>query len=126
MYKPGKKHGDADGLSRDTIGLDDLQKSCTEEISLQKLSAVLSVSQNSVAHKCGSHVNVSMLELNSPPPNVKCMDKDQLKQSQIADPVIGPVYRMVCEGRKPMKVERNNLAQASKVLLKQLPKLKLG
>ena len=125
-YKPGKKHGDADGLSRQQENdLDALETACTEEINLENLSTVMSVCQNSIAPKCGSHVNVNVLELKKPSSTIHPINSDQLKQSQIADPVIGPVYAAVNDGHKPTNDERSKLSQSSKVLLKQLPKLKL-
>ena len=124
-YRPGKLNGDADGLSRvcdPADVLDGLEKSCSEVMDPKKISVTsVSVQPSSAALRPSSlHVDVNLLELKEAPDTNKVIGKDELREAQLGDDVIGPVYSSVLSGTKP---RRSKLSHKTKVLLKQFPKL---
>ena len=123
-YKPGKRHGDADGLSRWAGDLPSLESGCTETINPIQLSTIMQVSANSVSPKCPAYVNVNVLELVEEGMG-KEISKQDLKKTQLEDSVVGPIYKCVLDGTKPKKSELKNFSKKSKILLKQFPMLRL-
>ena len=123
-YKPGKRNGDADGLSRQSDNLDTLEEDCTEVMKPESLSTVLSVSQNSVKPRCPEHINVNVLQL-SEPCSMEPVRREEFIKCQVEDPVIGPVYKCITLGRRPSKSEWCTFGRKSKILMQQFSKLKL-
>ena len=124
QYKPGKKNGDADGLSRQSENLKELEEKCTELMNLKSVSTVMSVSKNSIESSCYQHVNVNILQL-SQPSDMEPIKREGLIQCQYDDSVSGPVYKCVDEGKRPSKSELSTLGRKSNVLLHQFSKLRI-
>ena len=122
--KPGKKNGNADGLSPQSENLKELEEKCTELMNFKGLSTVMSVSINSIESSCYQHVDVNILQL-SEPSDIEPIKREDLIQCQYDDSVIGPVYKCVDEGKRPSKSELSTLGRKSKVLLHQFSKLKI-
>ena len=119
-YKPGKKHGDADGLSRFPMDLDAFEKDCTENFNLSDLSSILAVRLN--AEPPLAFVDVSLLQHKNDS-ELTQITKEELREYQLSDEVVGPVYKCVLESRKPSKEELKQWSRKSKVMLHQFRKL---
>ena len=92
LYRPGRKNGDADGLSRQFDNLEKLEEECTEQMKLEDLATVMAVRLNSAPPKCSEKIDVAILQFPGP------MDFDPISPEDFAshqssDPVIAPVYR---------------------------------
>ena len=130
-YKPGKRHGDADGLSRvSEETLDSLERECNVVVEPSKVSKLMSVGGN-VAEcvNCPAFVNVNMLSFESVVSThavsgeVKRISDRELADAQAVDPVVGPVYQMVVQNDR--KGDTRLWSRHSKVLLKQFSQLKV-
>ena len=122
-YKPGRKHGDADGLSRWPMTLKELETHCTECAKLEDLSDQMTVRVKSEPTLC-SVVDVDMLQL---PGDLDAspISSEELRLEQSADDVIGPVYKCVLEKRRPTKEEWVSWNRRSRVMFHQFKKLSL-
>ena len=94
-YKPGRKHGDADGLSRWPMTLEELEAHYTKCAKLEDLSEQMTVRVKSEPTLC-SFADVNMLHL---PGDLDAspISREELRLEQSADDVIGPVYKCVLE-----------------------------
>ena len=118
-YKPGRKHGDADGLSRVSAdSLPEMEQACTVSLKPDKVSHLMSIGGKSFESDCPSFVDVNMLEWKGSCQSVKTFSKEDVRAAQIEDPVIGPVYQVVVEQSK-QRTETRLWSRKSKVLLKQ-------
>ncbi len=121
-YKPGKKNSDADGLSRFPMSLEEQERWSTEKMKLEDLAAVMAVRLHSEPATCSERVDVGMLELTQKK-EVNPITKEELKEEQIADGVLGPVYQFVREKRKATAEEWKELDLKSKLVMKQFKSL---
>ena len=128
-YKPGKKHGDADGLSRVLDeSLQSLDKSCTVSVPPEEVASLMSIGGNSdECSKCPAYVNVNLLQWDSQCSSVgvEQISKEELHAAQVDDPDIGPVFRAVADQNR-QKCNTRSWSRKSKVLLKQYSHLKIG
>ena len=122
-YKPGKTNVDADYLSRRPMDIAELKKSCTESVDPQSLGAVMSGVEYG-GPVVSSAVVASKLELKADS-EMATVSKEELKQAQQSDPVVGPVYRAVVAGSKPGKKEWLEFGSLSRVLMRSFGKLKV-
>ena len=120
-YKPGKKHGDADALSRVSCeSLADLERGCTVSLKPEKVSAIMSISGKPEYSDCPSFVNVNLLGWKGSLQSVQAYTYEDLRAAQVEDPVIGPVLQVVAAQNK-QHVDTRAWSRKSKVLLKQYP-----
>ena len=61
-FKPGKKNGDADALSRRPMDLTELERECTEGMKFEDLSMVMAVRLSASPAHCSEHVDVNILQ----------------------------------------------------------------
>ena len=122
-YKPGKTNVDADYLSRRPMDIAELKKSCTESVDPQSLGAVMS-GMEYVGPVVSSAVVASKLELKADGETVM-VSREDLKQAQQSDAVVGPVYRAVVAGSRPGKKEWLEFSSLSRVLMRSFGKLKV-
>ena len=125
-YKPGKLNGDADGLSRvcgseSSDPLEALEKECTAEMDPNKLSMVMSTQRESSVHPPCLPINVNLLQLDQTGAS-KMIGKESLKEAQMKDSVVGPVYDAVLKGNK---VRKSKLSKKSLIILKQFRRLRI-
>ena len=120
LYRPGKKNGDADGLSRFPSDVEGMKAQCTEEMNLGDLASILS--KDSTPTTCSPCVDVNILSL-ATDNEISPISQEELAKKQAEDPVVGPVYRCVSEGRKPTKEEWKKYGKRSKTLMSQFSKL---
>ena len=118
-YRPGKNNNDADGLSRNPLSIQQLQRECTKICDRQELNAILSPPD--VCH-C-QPVSVEKLECVLAPAEQTPISQGELGMLQSEDRNIGPVYKAVVLGRRPPKKEKHALTRSSKLLLHQWDKL---
>ena len=123
-YRPGSKNGDADGLSRWPMDLDDLDQLCTEQMCLEDLTTVMAVNLYSSPATCSERIDVDMLQLEGDV-GIEPITKEELKEEQMMDEMIGPVYKGVQEGRKPTKQVWKGLSQKTKLIFNQFKTLKI-
>ena len=124
-YRPGKNSADADGLSRNPLTIAELQRECTEIVSREDLSVVLSPPDVSAcqpvvvsALECPvSKVGVTSLSDFAP------ISESEFSKAQSEDSVIGPVYRAVALAVKPKKKAWVELGRKSRLLCQQWGKL---
>ena len=122
-YKPGKKNGDADGLSRWPMSFEELEAHCTKHTNLENLSEQLTVYAKSEPALC-SVADVNMLHLPGDI-NVVPISREELRLEQSADEIIGPIYKCVAEDRRPTKGEWASWSRRSRVMFHQFKKLSL-
>ena len=121
-YRPGKNNADADGLSRNPLPIEEMQRICTETCDQNVLPKMLSCPNAQSAHCYSVHANL----LQCPPlPEIqgKPLSKDDLKQAQLSDVVVGPVHRAVSLGKRPSRHDWKELSKKTKVLFHQWKKL---
>ena len=123
-YRPGKKHGDADGLSRWPMDLKTLEEECTKEIKGGDLSSAMAVTCQSNSSRSVS-VDVNMLQLKGDD-LVEPISAEELQVAQEEDEVIGPVIKFVENQKKASKEEWSGLCRKSRVLMMQFKKLELN
>lgn len=125
-YKPGKRHGDADGLSRHPTNpdMDKMEKECSEEIKLDQVYNVMAITKNTSFNGCPSFVDVSLLELKKDQ-DCQPISQEQLKTEQMQDAVIKDVYNSVVQGKKPSKEVLVKMSRRAKLLVKQFGKLRI-
>jgi transposase InsO family protein len=122
LYRPGKKNGDADGLSRFPSDVEEMKEQCTEELKLGDLASILS--GESTPPTCSPCIDVNILSLGTDH-DISPIGPEELAEKQAADSVVGPVYRCVLENRKPTKEEYQHFGKRSKTLMSQFSKLKV-
>ena len=96
-YRPGKVNKDADGLSRNPMSVEDMQKFCTKEISPDNTKLLMTAS----TELCCSAISIDQLELSGQP--TESVNRSDLIEEQKSDLVVGPVYHAVALGKRPQK-----------------------
>ena len=104
------------------MDLDAFERDCTEHMNLSDLSSILAV--RSHADPPLAFVDVSLLQ-HKDGSELTQITKEELKEFQISDDVVGPVYQCVLEKRKPTKEELKGWSQKSKVMLHQFKRLSI-
>ena len=102
----------------------ELEKECTESISRQDLSVLLSSPEADYCQQVDvDQINLTSLhDLTSSSP-LKLVSKEELGQKQSEDNVIGPVYEAKMVGQRPSKVAVSSWSRKSKLLLQQWNRL---
>ena len=119
-YRSGKKHLDADFLSRHPVNeINTIEKNANIILKLDDVNTLLSQSSRNVCTV--SRAKVELLNFGNTE-QVKFQKSDVIKEQQ-SDDVIGPIYKIVEMGSQIDKIERQKLGRDSKILLKQLNKL---
>ena len=123
-YRSGKKHVDADYLSRNVI--DDfckLKGETDREVSMEDAGILLSA-----AMRKEREVDIQLIHCNSI--GVDEVDggsfrigKAELKKEQLEDQVISDVYGLVERDQKVTAKDRKNMKKETKILIRQLKKL---
>ena len=121
-YRRGKENIDADYLSRRPMDIGEFRKLCKHTIDREGFASAWSKGDGGVA--LVNNVSVQALSLDTGEDVVK-VSKKELKERQIGDEVIGPVYKAVVSGERPKKEDWKELSWKSKVLMKSLNKLLL-
>ena len=123
-YRSGKKHIDADYLSRDGA-VDELEKLKDQADKCMKVEDTSLVLTNAFNQDIGvKHVKIETVELKVEDGAEK-ISKEDLQAAQKEDTLISPVYAMVESGVKPKAGVLKTLPRDSKILLKQLQKLSI-
>ena len=73
---------------------------------------------------CPEYVDVNMLQFPGSV-DVRPISKDEIRDEQVVDGVVGPVYNCVKENKRPSKTEWKTWKKKSKVLMQQFKKLSL-
>ena len=130
-YRKGKKHIDADFLSRNPIDqFEELEKGTNKEICKEDIDIVLKAAAKRIREEhvdvgCIQTVDVSAIELSQVKCGESCISEEELGISQREDEVIGPVFKVVAEGLKVNDRLRKSLSKSSVALLRQLNKLRV-
>ena len=120
-YRRGKENVDADYLSRRPMDIAEFRKRCNHTIDKKAFVSSWKKDEDMVV----SHgVSVDKLSL-EPDTEVLRVSKEELKEKQLEDIVIGPVYRAVLAGCRPKKADYAQLSWKSKVLMKNFQKLQV-
>ena len=124
-YRSGKKHIDADYLSRNVVkDFCDLKAKADNVVSIEDAGIVLSS-----ATRKDRDLDVNLVQVNSVGVDVESdgakLGKAELKQEQMTDKSIGPVYRLVEQNEKVKAKDVKNLTKEGKILMRQMTKLKL-
>ena len=121
-YRQGKENIDADYLSRRPMGIAEFRKQCKHTIDREGFASTWQKGEGGAA--LVNSVSVDKLTLGADK-EVKMVPKEELRRRQKEDEVIGPVYKAVAAGMKPMKNDWKELSWKSKVLMKNFKKLSL-
>ena len=120
-YRPGKDSADADGLSRNPLTIEELERECTETVSREDLSVIFTPPD-----VCNIQpIDVKVLDCPVLPSDMKPISSAELGKAQSEDSVVGPVYRAVALDIRPKKKEWLELSRKSKLLCQQWGKLSL-
>ena len=125
-YRSGKKHIDADYLSRHPIDeFEILEKESDVAISSGDTNLIFSSASK---NKCGvAHAEISILEFECNPTSTTgketVITKSDLRTAQKEDLVISPIFEMIEKIETLGKAEVKNLNKESKFLLRQSKKL---
>ena len=121
-YRAGKKHIDADYLSRHPIEeFEKLRKSANEIVGPEDTDMLMSH-----AYRKERAFNVAAVEyVGLQSDDVAKVSKEELQSAQQEDEVIGPVYEIIRTGKRVKPTERKGLKRDVKTLLKQARKLKV-
>ena len=123
-YKAGKENIDADNLSRRPMDISELKRSCTETFESWGVGAVLAGSTNNNQHSAVS-CNASICELTARTVENVIVSRDELKEEQRADSMIGPVLKYVQSGTRPQRQVWSELSKESRLLMRNFSKLKM-
>ena len=124
-YRPGKENADADGLSRNPLSIEELERVCTETCDQTILSEILSGSVASNNIPCLS-VDVNLLNCPAIPEiQEEPLSKEDLQKAQLSDVTIEPVYNAVMLGSRPSRREWDTLSHKSKQLFHHWKKLSI-
>ena len=121
-YRAGRKHIDADYLSRHTI--DDFQKlkrSADKTVGVEDTDMLMMNAYR--REKLIEHVAVESVEVQEE--TVGVISKEELMMAQQEDEIIGSVYDTIKTGRKIKPAERKGMKKDVKILLKQWRKLRI-
>ena len=121
-YRPGKENVDADGLSRNPLEVEQLQKECTEKMDKDSLRAIWSGVLDSRNEVYTNTVAVEKLNLEDGEERMS-IPAEVLKEKQEKDDVVGPVYRAVLSGVRPDRKEFRTLVRETKILMGNCNKL---
>ena len=121
-YRRGKENIDADYLSRRPMDVNEFRKLCKNTIDREAFASCWRKDGDGLA--LVNNVSVETLKLKADG-EVEVVSKEELKQRQMGDEVIGPVYKAVVVGEKPRKECWKELSWKSKVLMKNFGKLSL-
>ena len=125
-YRAGKKHVDADYLSRDIA--EKFRKYCEgadKNLSVEDTSLLLSAAARKEDEVDVNLVHVNTIGTEEVGTSDNRIGKEKLKEAQIADKVIGPVYQLVKEGGKFSSKELEECTGEVKILHRQIPKMRL-
>ena len=120
-YKPGVTNTDADYLSRRPAEIAELKEQCTEVLDPQTLDVVVSGVLEKVSVVSGA-LSVENLEL-KPDQGVISVSMEELKEKQVSDAVVAPVYKAVLMGSRPSRKEWSQWSHESKILSRNFEKL---
>ena len=124
-YRAGKLNGDADYLSRRSLEVDEMKQACTETYDPRELDAVIANCQmQEVEPVMVNSLSVKELILEGEKKETM-VSSGELKEKQIKDEVISPVYQAVALGSRPERGEWSQLSHKSRVLLKNFGKLSI-
>ena len=122
-YRSGKKHVDADYLSRNAVDeFEELKKKTDKVLDIEETGIVLA----SAARKENviNAVRVDAVEMESTDQLGKISNED-LKKAQIEDEFVEPVYRIIEAGNQVTRKEMKQLSKNVKIMLKQAKKLSI-
>ena len=116
-YRCGKKHTDADFLSRNALE----EKLPEKTVDIDDVNIVLTdaTQKSRLVH----HVNVETIEVLSD--RCEKISQERLSEAQRSDDVISPVYQMIEEQKYFKPADRKKLSKGTKILLKQRKKLRI-
>uniref|UniRef100_A0A8C6Q036 Gypsy retrotransposon integrase-like protein 1 n=2 Tax=Nothobranchius furzeri TaxID=105023 RepID=A0A8C6Q036_NOTFU len=105
-YRPGKVNGDADGLSRMSLSMEEYMQTCTQtlqpEVMNSVIQAVAAQCQDSAPWLCPAVINQLITEEDKAVvTSVSQISKEALRQAQQDDPVIGEVLQWVTTKEMP-------------------------
>jgi transposase InsO family protein len=120
-YRPGKDSADADGLSRNPLTIEELERECTETVGRQDLSVIFSPPDVSNILP----IDVKVLECPVFPSDLKAISSSELGKAQSDDHIVGPIYRAVALNIRPKKKEWIALSRKSRLLCQQWEKLQI-
>ena len=126
-YRAGKKHIDADYLSRHPVAEFEKHASSYDQLlPTQNVQIVLSDVAKNKGNQPTLSVDVNMLSLEEKNAgSVKQLTTAELVAAQRNDGIVGPVYETVLNGKRMLNSEAKGLNRASRLLLSQFKKLKL-
>ena len=126
-YRAGKKHIDADYLSRHPVDeINQLKEETDVKVESEDVNLVFSGASKKESQV--KQVNVEMLQMKAKDSELETLIKienEDVIREQKKDCVIGPVYELVELKTNVGKAERKGLSRDSKILLKQAQKLKV-
>ena len=113
-YRSGKKHIDADYLSRHAVAeLLELQKEADKAVEKKDVSLLFAAAYR--GESILNHRNVDVVEIQQKN-LLREVSAEEMKLAQMEDEVIAPVYQLVQEGRKCISAEMKKWRAESKIL----------
>ena len=122
-YRAGKESIDCDYLSRHPVNINDLIHTCDKEIDQATIGTTTSSITANTDYVSQFPQLVNQLTLHQ---DVESINPAEVKQQQLQDEVIAPVYRMVKYGITPTKIQMKSMSKKSKVLLRYIDSLSLN
>ena len=125
-YRAGKKHIDADYLSRHPVtDFEQQVTECDQVLRHEDICLVLSEASKN-RNSLSSVVDVNALTLDEKDmESVKPLTAEELMTSQQNDSVVGPVYTAVSNGQRLSNAELKQMSRATRLLFSQSKKLSM-
>ena len=125
-YRSGKKHIDADFLSRNVVEeFKTLKESTDKVVGAEDTGILLAAATRKEREVDVKLVHVNSIGVDEVGGSSGTIGREELKKEQLEDQVIGVVYRMVEEGKKMAAGGTKGLSRGVRILLKQWNKLSI-